>query len=175
MKAEEYYTKARETAKYPIKTGYAFLGLVDEIDEVISLGKKPKDINALIKELGDVTWYIANICHDLNLSFTAVMNEASEQDGLPVPLFKEDEYTTYLYTAFSRAAKTAGRAKKILRDGYSDQKVDQIKKHITYLTKCLIAAAAKHDIEIEEIFKVNIDKLFSRKKRGVISGDGDNR
>ena len=55
------------------------LGLCGEAGEVTDIVKKsvfhkhPVDIDTLIKELGDVMWYVAMCCHALNISLDDVM------------------------------------------------------------------------------------------------------
>ncbi|MBU0646368.1 nucleoside triphosphate pyrophosphohydrolase family protein [Patescibacteria group bacterium] len=90
MDFNEYQTESRKTAKYtegeaanfkglPI---YPVLGLVGEAGEVAEKMKKIiRDNNGvidqerkdlLIKEIGDVLWYTAQLCTDLDLSMDDV-------------------------------------------------------------------------------------------------------
>lgn len=85
MNFKEYQEKSRKTAIYP-KLGqnyiYPVLGLSGETGEVAEKFKKIiRDKNGIIseedkteiaKELGDVIWYLAQICSELNLSFENV-------------------------------------------------------------------------------------------------------
>jgi len=85
MNFESYQTKARKTAIYPNKDDnyiYPILGLVGETGEVAEKIKKIiRDKNgvfdeesklALKKELGDVLWYLANICTEFKFSLNEV-------------------------------------------------------------------------------------------------------
>lgn len=87
MDFSEYQTKSRKTAKYPVighAVIYPALGLTNEAGEVAGKIKKVfRDkggkINAetragLKAELGDVLWYVAQICNELGLS----LNEVAE-------------------------------------------------------------------------------------------------
>jgi NTP pyrophosphatase (non-canonical NTP hydrolase) len=81
----DYQTKSRATAKYP-SIGHAViyptLGLVNEAGEVAGKIKKVfRDKNgeinaetreALKAELGDVLWYLAQTCTELDLSLDEV-------------------------------------------------------------------------------------------------------
>jgi NTP pyrophosphatase (non-canonical NTP hydrolase) len=80
MTFKEYQEEARKTAIYPNLGSnfiYPTLGLVGEAGEVAEKIKKVlRDNNGivseekkqeLIKELGDVLWYIANLSAELNL------------------------------------------------------------------------------------------------------------
>ena len=81
MEFNDYQTKSRHTAKYPVighPVIYPTLGLVNEAGEVAGKIKKvfrdkEGQINeetreALKAELGDVLWYIAQVATELDLS-----------------------------------------------------------------------------------------------------------
>ena len=85
MNFTEYQTKSRKTAKYPAighAVIYPTLGLVNEAGEVAGKIKKvfrDKDgqVNAetraaLESELGDVLWYLAQVCTELGLTLDEV-------------------------------------------------------------------------------------------------------
>ena len=85
MNFNDYQTKSRATAKYPVighGVIYPTLGLVNEAGEVAGKIKKvfrDKDgqINdetreALKAELGDVLWYLAQVATELDLSFDEI-------------------------------------------------------------------------------------------------------
>jgi len=88
MTLQEYQTKARETAQYPTEAAllYPVLKLAGEAGEVAEkLGKTMRDKGwlpgqslpdgvreAMIKEIGDVLWYIASIAVDLDSSLEEV-------------------------------------------------------------------------------------------------------
>jgi NTP pyrophosphatase (non-canonical NTP hydrolase) len=83
---ETYKQFTRDTAQYPkeVEMEYLMIGLANEVGEV--LGKFKKHIRgdtmvlqdfhkALIKELGDVMWYLTRICDVLNVSLYEVMTQ----------------------------------------------------------------------------------------------------
>ena len=85
MDFKTYQKKARETALYPnLNSNYVYptLGLVGEAGEVAEKVKKViRDDNgefddqsklAIKKELGDVLWYISNLCTELNFNLDEV-------------------------------------------------------------------------------------------------------
>jgi NTP pyrophosphatase (non-canonical NTP hydrolase) len=85
MDFKEYQAKSRNTARYPAighPLIYPTLGLVNEAGEVAGKIKKvfrDKDgeinedtRNALQSELGDVLWYLAQICTELGVSLEEV-------------------------------------------------------------------------------------------------------
>jgi len=77
MTFDEYQSRARETAIYKQPILYPALGLGGEAGEVLELVKKqlrddewPEEL--VKKELGDVLWYIANLCSDCGWSLSDV-------------------------------------------------------------------------------------------------------
>jgi len=88
MTFNEYQKKSRKTAKYP-KAGknfiYPALGLCGESGEVAEKIKKvirdkggivnEATKQEIVKELGDVLWYVSQIASELDLSLEDVANE----------------------------------------------------------------------------------------------------
>ena len=85
MTFDEYQTKSRKTAGYPAighPVIYPALGLVNEAGEVAGKIKKvfrdkggeiSDETRAALKaELGDVLWYVAQVCTELGLSLDEV-------------------------------------------------------------------------------------------------------
>jgi NTP pyrophosphatase (non-canonical NTP hydrolase) len=85
MTFDEYQTKSRKTAGYPAighPVIYPTLGLVNEAGEVAGKIKKvfrdkegeigDETRQALKAELGDVLWYVAQVCTELGLSLDEV-------------------------------------------------------------------------------------------------------
>jgi len=88
MNFETYQINARKTAIYPsLGSNYIYptLGLVGESGEVAEKVKKViRDKNGVFdeetliglkRELGDVLWYISNICSELNFSLEDIAKE----------------------------------------------------------------------------------------------------
>ena len=89
MNLNDYQTKAISTAIYPSRGSlhgliYCTLKLNGEAGEVAEkIGKILRDDNSkisnekridLIKELGDVLWYIANLANELSISLDDIAN-----------------------------------------------------------------------------------------------------
>ena len=85
MNFTDYQTKARATAKYPVighAVIYPTLGLTNEAGEVAGKIKKifrdkdgvigETEREALKAELGDVLWYISQVCTELDISLAEV-------------------------------------------------------------------------------------------------------
>ena len=92
MDFDNYQKEARKTAIYPNKDKnfiYPTLGLVGESGEVAEKIKKVlRDNNgnfdyesktAIKKELGDVLWYLANLCNELDFTLNEVAEENLEK------------------------------------------------------------------------------------------------
>ena len=95
MDFDNYQIEARKTAIYPNKDKnfiYPTLGLVGESGEVAEKIKKVlRDKNgnfddesklSLKKELGDVLWYLSNLCDELDFSLNDVAEENLEKLNL---------------------------------------------------------------------------------------------
>jgi NTP pyrophosphatase (non-canonical NTP hydrolase) len=92
MDFHEYQTRSRRTARYPVighAVIYPTLGLTNEAGEVAGKVKKifrdkggviaEADRQALQGELGDVLWYLAQVCTELELSLDEVAEHNLEK------------------------------------------------------------------------------------------------
>ncbi len=92
MDFTDYQTKSRKTAKYPVighAVIYPTLGLANEAGEVAGKIKKvfrdkggvigETEREALMSELGDVLWYLAQTCTELELSLDEVAEHNIEK------------------------------------------------------------------------------------------------
>ena len=92
MDIKTYQIKARLTAQYPnlgSNNIYPTLGLVGEAGEVAEKVKKvirdkkgifdEQSKKAIKKELGDVLWYLSNLCNEFDFSFEEVALENLEK------------------------------------------------------------------------------------------------
>lgn len=76
------------------------------------------------------------------------------------------------------AGEVAEKVKKIIRDGdgiLTDLERDKIAKELSDVCWYVAVLAYELDYTLEEILRINLDKLASRAERGVISGSGDDR
>ena len=77
------------------------------------------------------------------------------------------------------AGEVANKVKKFFRDGYDQETFEQKKIEVASEIGDVLwyCAALARDIgfDLDTIAKENISKLRSRKKRGTIGGEGDNR
>lgn len=76
------------------------------------------------------------------------------------------------------AGEVAEKVKKIIRDGdgvLTDPDREKIALEVSDVCWYLAVLAFELDYTLEEIMQMNLDKLASRKQRGVLSGSGDSR
>lgn len=76
------------------------------------------------------------------------------------------------------AGEVADKVKKVYRDSngeFSSEKRMEIAKEIGDVLWYCAALANDLEFDLDLIAQMNIDKLLSRKERGVIHGSGDNR
>lgn len=92
-----------------------------------------------------------------------------------------DQKLKIIYPALGLGGETGEvleKIKKVLRDSngvFSEEKKKEIKKEIGDACWYIAALATDLGLNLEEIAQENLDKLFSRKERGVLQGSGDNR
>lgn len=77
----------------------------------------------------------------------------------------------------NEAGEVLGKIKKVFRDkdGNFDSAKDDISKELGDVLWYIAQVANELDINLDDVAQANIDKLFSRKERGVLQGSGDNR
>ena len=76
------------------------------------------------------------------------------------------------------AGEVADKLKKVIRDNggvLTDPVRDAVAKEIGDVLWYVAVLASEMDYNLNDIAQINIDKLNSRKERGVLSGSGDNR
>lgn len=76
------------------------------------------------------------------------------------------------------AGEVADKLKKTIRDDdgvLTEEKRREVGKELGDVLWYAAQIASELDLSLDEVAQQNLDKLFSRKERGVISGSGDNR
>lgn len=76
------------------------------------------------------------------------------------------------------SGEVQGKIKKIIRDGggvISDDNIIEIKKELGDLLWYIASMCDNLGLKLEDVAAYNIEKLKSRKDRGVLHGNGDNR
>ena len=84
----------------------------------------------------------------------------------------------YAALGLGEVGETQGKIKKIIRDSggtITDETKDKIKGELGDILWYIAAVCMELDIPMDEVASYNLEKLFSRKERGVLTGSGDNR
>ena len=79
---------------------------------------------------------------------------------------------------FRKQFSVAEKVKKVLRDNngvFTDEKRQEIAKELGDCLWYVSVMASDIGYSLEDIGKMNIDKLRSRQQRNMIHGNGDNR
>lgn len=76
------------------------------------------------------------------------------------------------------AGEVLENVKKVIRDDgrkITKERKDSLKKEMGDLLWYLAQLATEFNIDLNDVAEENLRKLLSRKERGVLHGDGDNR
>jgi NTP pyrophosphatase (non-canonical NTP hydrolase) len=87
-------------------------------------------------------------------------------------------YTYPVLGLLGEAGEVADKLKKVIRDDdgvLTDSVRDAVAKELGDVLWYLAVLSYELDYDLNTIAQNNLDKLASRKARGVISGSGDNR
>lgn len=179
MQASEYQRAARTTALYPTSAAvyYPAMGLVGEVGELCNKAKKivrgdvtfEQRLEDFKKELGDVVWYIAGVASDLGITLEEVVNNALEDDS------ETGDLNSTLLRLASRAGDIAGAADEIKTHGLTEYRRVFIQSRLEPVVRCVARLCVIFGVDLTDVCKANIQKLFARKEAGTIRGDGDNR
>lgn len=88
---------------------------------------------------------------------------------------------SYIYPAMAlaeEAGEVSGKLAKAVRDneGVVDgERLIEVKKELGDVCWMVAELCTCFGFELEDVMQKNIDKLTSRKQRGVLHGSGDNR
>lgn len=104
---------------------------------------------------------------------------------VPVEMFEEIERVfKMLHTCYAilglggEVGELSNKIKKVIRDNngiITEEKLKEIGKELGDTEWYQSALAKELGLSMDVVAKENIKKLFDRKKRGVLKGDGDNR
>lgn len=105
------------------------------------------------------------------------LNKLKEKYELPDEVWKMLG-VSYVGLGMGEVGEVQGKIKKLIRDSGGVIDEDKKKELGKELGDCLWYVALMCEelgLNMEEIAQQNLDKLFSRKERGVLTGSGDNR
>lgn len=143
------------------------LGLVGEVREYEEkLMTSPHEIEEIQMELGDVLYYLGHFVYRVGMQDKVrvyeVLNDEVIDNGMPYVI-------AHLCEAF----------KKVIRDDdyevVGSRKEQEVYEHVNNLLTLIVSEHDIDEMDFLETLSLNKEKLTSRKDRGVIKGDGDNR
>ncbi len=176
MKLNDYQNEAVALAIYPGVLSYPALGLCGEMGELFEAIRSVHNRENVIKEIGDCLWYIANVANDADLTLSKVCDNDVGFTCLDRHAYWTiEEAKTKLGVSVGAVAEAV---KKTIRDNHGalKRKKRKLIKHALYDTMSVLRCFAEEfDTTLEECAKANLEKLKSRRDRGKIQGDGDNR
>lgn len=94
------------------------------------------------------------------------------------PKTKNNEFLHLVLGLVGESGEIAEKVKKIVRDHDSNlEKVDveDLKKELGDVLWYVAVLADFFELKLDDVAQTNVEKLLSRKERGVLKGSGDNR
>lgn len=180
---QQYAHFTATTAIYPthVENEYLALGLCSEAGELLDLhATNTLRADNLFKETSDVQWYTARLCKAFGFEFEEIAAPLAKI-ALTAPL------PNLLPRLAAASGVIAGIVKKQLRDGdmwngeQREEKRRQLRVALTEVVLCSVlivntaSALYGQKTAYADVLQLNMDKLNSRKERGTLRGDGDNR
>lgn len=93
-------------------------------------------------------------------------------------IYRENKnFPGWFYAALGLCGETgevAEKLKRVIRDN-TEPDTEEIKKELGDILWYLAAICWEFNIDLEDVARTNIEKLFSRKMRNALHGSGDNR
>lgn len=186
MKISEYQELAKGTALPGAwSMNYLAPGLCAEVGEAMEkkFSYAPMvNLSGFMEELADIYWFVALIAEHLGWSLENQVLDCMGFDSLEhvqTHLLKTDfNAEQEAFSLVIAAANLAGAWAKAVRD---DEGQLITKRELTTRTNLVrvffsvTIIAVNLGYQVSDLFEMNIEKLYGRKERGVLGGDGDNR
>jgi len=179
MWLNNYQTSAHTTALYPVEfaSAYCFMklqGEIGELTEKICLGNSPRDL--IHHEIGDCLWYVAEIATNISVRLVDIIHPR-DYDYKEEARWSTHQLDQYLHVLCINSGKLNEAQGKILRKTKSFDYCDKnlIISCLKNIIEVLTRVAQYYNSSLEEIATLNLEKLFSRRDRGVLIGEGDKR
>jgi NTP pyrophosphatase (non-canonical NTP hydrolase) len=148
-------------------------GLFGETGEVVTLLESPifgyeLDMQALVKELGDVLAYLALIADSFSFSLQDIVPISKHDD-----ISENQKLVAYQIRLTVSSSKVSERLKKHFRDNKLDKQA--LAKELGNVLNFLTLIANYFGFTLEEIANHNLIKLDAREQKGTLQGSGDDR
>lgn len=202
MNSLEYQLAARKTAQYadtsinaftagsPLqKLRYVTLGILGETGELCEkikkLHRKKLEVDdefrqAIKGEVGDLTWYIANFCYELEIGIDEIFGDSFTSTVADDVFIRGFGYDNLLFIMAARlsgyAADVALHVSSADEDGHlKSWQMGDVVNCLALMFRDLSTLAGVLGSTMQEVAEYNIAKLTDRAARGQIFGSGDNR
>lgn len=178
----DYSKYARETAQYPRKGNnpfYPILGLNGETGEVADQVKRIirddnekltiERISKIGKEIGDCCWYLQQTMLEAAIPMNSI-------DGLNIPLHQINNHMTAeenIDEIVSHTILIDSLSSNISAEMLTTRTVDA--NLCVELLEALASVSKRLGLDLRQLCIINLEKLYSRKERGVIQGQGEDR
>lgn len=184
-----YQTEAAKTAIYPKDRAleYTALGMMSEVGELAGaylVAKKTwfqDDWKNVLKELGDLMWYVSEFARTLDIE----LGESFGEFAASVDTLTQRSKGFTVVAIAEHAGEVAGAVKKYLRDEeLTEDIVDGFygtvheQKALGHLRAVVTQAENLASIlgtDLGTVMEQNLAKLKDRQDRGVLHGSGDTR
>lgn len=170
MDFNTYQQEAAKTAIYPpaLALHYLIPGLVVELDELKNtLEDIPTRDNLYVKkELGDVIWFCAMICKTAGYAFST--NDILWHDLTPNEIVRQ--INTFAMLALGEWVKCVRD-----NDGKIGLEEEKYLKSVTFIPALVDRFCSQYGYTLDEVMRLNLEKLADRQARGVLNGSGDER
>jgi NTP pyrophosphatase (non-canonical NTP hydrolase) len=187
MLLNDYQTAAIKTAIYPRELAiiYPTLGLAGEFGEVVTK-LVTRQQGELVKEMGDMLWYLANLANDMDATLTDALDHHTLSATCTfeqVQLWAIDHRGSFLVSSpesfiATKVGAVCEGVKKLHRDDQGflvPLRRDILLMNLAWVLIGVAALANTIDAKLDLIAEGNLAKLASRAARGTLTGDGDNR
>lgn len=180
MTFKEYEAHAASTACYAkeVAISYVVMGLTNELAEVFEKVDNAAEAKEIMKEVGDVLWYVAMTRQELDLPALEFPEELCRLDDI-------DVYRLNPSCLLQQVGIINGQVKKYFRDDDYSKPFPEKRKELCHAALEQILVGLQNLVTYIEgkepnqslisIAKQNVEKLAKRKAENKIHGDGDNR
>jgi len=181
----KYQKFVNKTAFFPRSTqgrniSYLVMGIVEEVGEIyefILKKQKLKDtdnylneyvITQIIKELGDLVWYVTAICNEMSFPLERLMQYTK------VKLENNVNHSSLLLYL----GDLSGAVKKMIRDDkeiITEEKSNLIITNLCYILVYVLQICKNNQVKFKTVLEVNMNKIKNRMKNGTLQGSGNDR
>ena len=162
----EEKTESTDISKDKNETHFAFIGLMGEIGDLLSIFKKElrgdiESKNSICTELGDILWYFSKICRKYDIKFHDLVDCEIENsvDNITENFERENKLVLIGVSKFSiEISKRIG----VLANAIQDDDKDEIRKALYDVLILLVSVSYKFQLSISKIMNDNIEKTKKR-------------